>query len=34
VGRYTIRPQGSSAGMECATMKAFVRPNFKDLEAK
>lgn len=25
VGRYRIRPHGSSDGMECATMKAFVR---------
>ena len=25
VGPYTIRPQGKSAGRECATMKAFVR---------
>ena len=25
VGRYTIRPHGSSKGRECATMKAFVR---------
>jgi len=26
VGRYTIRPHGISAGGECATLKAFVRP--------
>lgn len=25
VGEYTIRPHGSSAGKDCATMKAFVR---------
>jgi len=25
VGKYTIRPNGPSAGRECATMKAFVR---------
>ena len=25
VGRYTVRPSGSAAGNECATMKAFVR---------
>ena len=25
VGRYTIRPHGTSVGEECATMKAFVR---------
>ena len=25
VEAYTIRPHGSSAGQECATMKAFVR---------
>jgi len=26
VGKYTIRPYGSSIGAECATIKAFVRP--------
>jgi hypothetical protein len=25
VGAYTIRPYGAAEGMECATMKAFVR---------
>ncbi|MCP4311028.1 MAG: mannose-6-phosphate isomerase, partial [Bacteroidetes bacterium] len=27
VGAYTIRPHGSSAGSQCATLKAFVRVN-------
>jgi len=26
VGRYTIRPSGPAEGTECATIKAFVRP--------
>jgi mannose-6-phosphate isomerase class I len=28
IGRYTIRPHGTSEGRECATMKAFVRTMF------
>jgi len=28
VGRYNIRPYGRAKGLECATMKAFVRPGF------
>jgi mannose-6-phosphate isomerase class I len=30
VGRYTIRPHGPASGRECATMKAFVRPDLKE----
>ena len=29
VGAYTIRPYGESIGTECATIKAFVRPDYQ-----